>query len=229
MDARLKEQFETNGYVVLKQLFNEEEAVLLKAEAKRVLEKNGVDKSGVYVGMAVASPAFKEAAAHPVLANALGQIIGDHVLFLSDKVVFKSASTDFGSPWHQDYPYWHGSHKFSVWIALDNAVPENGCLRIVPGSHHEDVEHADFTGREEGFTNRLRDEDIDPGRIVDLIASRGDAIIFHDLLFHASHPNSSGEERWALISTYKDGTLEDPDYGWAKAAFRVDGPSKQNA
>ncbi|WP_308639728.1 phytanoyl-CoA dioxygenase family protein [Paenibacillus silvisoli] len=219
----IKEQFQQDGYYVLKQMFSEVETAELKLEAQRVLELNGVDKSGVYVGMAVASPRFKEAAAHPLLVNALEAIIGDDVVFLSDKVVFKNATTDFGSPWHQDYPYWHGSHKFSVWIALDDATPDNGCLRIVPGSHHVDEEHADFSDREEGFSNRLKDEAIDPARIVDLAASRGDAIVFHDLLFHSSYPNRSGKDRWALISTYKDGTLEDPVYSWAKAAFRVNG------
>ncbi|WP_165822465.1 phytanoyl-CoA dioxygenase family protein [Paenibacillus montanisoli] len=221
--SMIKEQFQMNGYYVLNRLFTEEEAAELKKEAQNVLDKNGVDKSGVYVGMAVASPLFKEAAAHPLLVKALEEIIGDHVIFLSDKVVFKNATTDFGSPWHQDYPYWYGSHKYSVWIALDDATIENGCLRIVPGSHHSNMEHADFTGREEGFSNRLKDEDIKPETIVDLTASRGDAIIFHDLLFHASYPNRSGKDRWALISTYKDGNLEDPDYAWAKAAFRVNG------
>lgn len=145
MEAKLRQQFETNGYVVLDGLFSQEEAAKLKKEAKRVLAEKGVDKSGVYVGMAAASPLFKEAAAWPALAATLAEIIGENVVFLSDKIVFKSAATDFGSPWHQDYPYWHGSHKFSAWIALDDATPENGCLRIVPGSHRRDAEHADFS------------------------------------------------------------------------------------
>lgn len=46
-------------------------------------------------------------------------------------------------------------------------------------------------------------------------------LLFHDLLYHASYPNTSGEDRWALISTYKDGTKEDPEYKWASSAFTV--------
>jgi len=37
-----------------------------------------------------------------------------------------------------------------------------------------------------GFVHRLDEKDIDPARIVDLPASKGDAIVFHDLLLHAS-------------------------------------------
>lgn len=218
----IKESYDRDGYVIIRGLFSQEEIQEYKEAAREVLKQNGVGKEGVYVGMAVASPLFKKAAAQPVLVQALQQIIGDNVVFLSDKLVFKDASTDFGSPWHQDYPYWKGSHKVSVWIALDDATPENGCLRIVPGSHlFGSANHGGDASDGLGFINRLENRDIEGQSIIDLDALRGDAIIFHDLLYHASYPNSSGQDRWALISTYKDGTQEDPEYSWAKAAFQV--------
>lgn len=219
---KLKTEYEQNGYVILRQLFSDEEVAVYKEEARKVLERHGVNKEGVYVGMAVASSMFKKAAAQPVLVEALQEIMGDEVVFLSDKLVFKNASTDFGSPWHQDYPYWKGSHKVSVWIALDDATPENGCLKIVPGSHLFGAAHHGGDASDGlGFKNRLDEQDLENRHIIDLSASRGDAIIFHDLLYHASYPNTSGNDRWALISTYKDGTQSDPEYKWAGAAFRV--------
>ncbi|WP_010268826.1 phytanoyl-CoA dioxygenase family protein [Paenibacillus senegalensis] len=222
MTENIKENYEREGYVIIRGLFSEEDIHRYKETAREVLKQNGVGKEGVYVGMAVASPVFKQAAAHPVLVQALQQIIGDNVVFLSDKLVFKDASTDFGSPWHQDYPYWKGSHKVSVWIALDDATPENGCLRIVPGSHLlGSASHDGDTSDGLGFKNRLENKDIEGQNIIDVVASRGDAIIFHDLLYHASYPNSSGQDRWALISTYKDGAQDDPEYSWAKAAFQI--------
>ncbi|KRE95872.1 hypothetical protein ASG89_31700 [Paenibacillus sp. Soil766] len=222
MTVQAKEEYATIGYTVLPQLFSGEEVLMYKEAARTILEQNGVGKEGVYLGMAVASSLFKKAAAHPVLVAALRDIIGDDVIFLSDKLVFKNSSTDFGSPWHQDYPYWNGSHKVSVWIALDDATPENGCLRVVPGSHLlGSATHGGDASDGLGFKNRLDDSDLEGQNVVDLVASRGDAIIFHDLLYHASYPNTSGQDRWALISTYKDGTQEDPEYSWAKAAFKV--------
>lgn len=224
MSAIEKDQFLQHGYVVLNQLFTNEEVMLFKEEAHAVLERNGVGNEGVYVGLSVASTVFKKAAAHHGLVMALKEIIGDHVVFLSDKLVFKNAVTDFGSPWHQDYPYWKGSHKFSVWIALDDATPENGCLRVVPGSHLlGSVHHGGDASDGLGFDNRLDKTDFDETKVIDLPASRGDAIIFHDLLFHSSYRNVSGNDRWALISTYKDGAQDDPEYSWASAAFDVSG------
>lgn len=221
MSDFLKQQFDKDGYVTLKSLFSTEEVEKLKAEANRVIAQH-VGKEGVFVGLALASPLFKEAAAEPRLVEALTDIIGNYVIFLSDKLVYKNATTEFGSPWHQDYPYWEGSHKFSVWIALDDATPENGCLRIVPGSHLKGaINHGGDASDGMGFGNRLENHYINESEVVDLHASKGDAIIFHDLLFHSSYSNASGKDRWALISTYKDGSLEDPDYPWAGAAFPV--------
>jgi hypothetical protein len=216
-----KEEFEQNGYVILRNLFTREEVRTMKEEAAAILQKFGWhDRSGVYLGMAKNSDVFKQAAQAPGLVPALKEIIGDYVIFMNDKLVLKDAATDFGSPWHQDYPYWFGSNKYSVWIALDKATKENGCLRVLPGSHKfGSMDHRNVEDSDHGFVYRLREEDIDPSAVVDFEAEAGDALIFHDLLYHASYPNTSGSDRWALISTYKDGHQPDPEYSWMQAPF----------
>lgn len=39
--------------------------------------------------------------------------------------------------WHLDNPYWSYSSRdtLSIWVALDDATPANGCLYFVPGTH----------------------------------------------------------------------------------------------
>lgn len=220
MAVSVAEAFQKNGYIVLKSLYTQEEVKRLKEEAAAVMSRPPDDKIGVFLGLAPVSELFKQAAAAPALADTLKAIIGPQVRFLNDKLVLKNAETDFGSPWHQDYPYWHGSHKLSVWIALDDANPDNGCLRVVPGSHLQgSIDHDGDASDGKGFVNRLTETAIDPSQVVDLPAASGDAIVFHDLLLHSSYPNRTGADRWALISTYKDGTQPDPEYAWAKAAF----------
>ncbi|AZN42515.1 phytanoyl-CoA dioxygenase family protein [Paenibacillus albus] len=224
VNRSVKEQFEQNGYYIIRELYAAEEMEAFKAECVKIVKEHDAGPSGVLVGMTLRSPLFRQATVKPALVEALREIIGEHIIFLSDKVVLKNAATDFGSPWHQDHPYWDGSHKFSVWIALDDALKSNGCLRLVPGSHLQGtVTHDDQSEDGYGFVNRIDRRQIADDAIVDFEARRGDAVIFHDLLFHASYPNVSGHERWALITTYKDGTKEDPDYEWAGAAFVVCG------
>ena len=214
--------FEQDGFTVCRGLLTASECAALKVEIERLL-LNRPAHSGVFVGLAANSPVFRALAADPRLLDPLERAIGPNIEFLSDKVVFKSAAVDFGSPWHQDYPYWHGAHKVSVWLALDEATPENGCLKLLPGSHRSSVAHDGDASDGKGFGYRLADGAVDESRAVTVMCEPGDAVLFHDLTLHASFPNTTGKARWALISTYRSAAEPDLEYDWASAAHVVRG------
>ncbi len=226
------EAYARDGFVVVERLFSVEEAAGFKKEILRVLEEvraEGGDAGrshGVWVGLSARSKVFQRANADPRMVRVLEQVIGPDVEFLSDKVVFKAAGMDFGSPWHQDWHYWHGAHKTSVWIALDDATLENGCLKVIPGSHRNIVTHDGSAADGKGFDHRVRPDQIDESKAVVVPARAGTAVFFHDLTLHASFPNASGQDRWAFISTYRDASVLDTSHTWAKAAFMVCGTNK---
>jgi phytanoyl-CoA hydroxylase len=214
MDQTLQQHYERKGYVMLDNIFTEEQVQLLKKEIKRILEQGEdmqcrveVDqkkliKQGVFIGLARISSMFREVVHDIKIKDVLKQLLGNPVNFTDDKIVFKDAEKDFGSPWHQDWQYWKGSHKVSVWIALDKATPENGCLKVVPGSHKKRIDHKELTG--DGFTKWVLPDNIKDSEVEALPVEPGSAIILHDLLLHASYPNKSGHDRWAFIPTYTD-------------------------
>lgn len=214
--------YETSGFEIVRGLFAREEVAALKAEIRRLLETHHAS-GGVFVGLAANSQVFRELAADPRLLDALEPIVGPDIEFLSDKVVYKTAETDFGSPWHQDWPYWKGAHKVSVWIALDKATPENGCLKLLPGSHTALANHDGDDGGTGLFGHRLAPGAVDESQALIAPCEPGDAIIFHDLTLHSSFPNTSGADRWALISTYRSASEPDLDYDWSVAAAVVRG------
>jgi ectoine hydroxylase-related dioxygenase (phytanoyl-CoA dioxygenase family) len=151
----------------------------------------------------------------PNIVAMLNQIIGPDLEFLSAKAVFKSAAVKFGSPWHQDWFYWGGPTKLSVWIALDDATPDNGCLIFAQGTHHAVLPK--YRDEANAFSERVTAETLAPFKKVDLAVKRGDAVIFHDLAAHSSHPNPSGKDRWSFISTYRSGAIADSSKVWEKA------------
>jgi ectoine hydroxylase-related dioxygenase (phytanoyl-CoA dioxygenase family) len=228
--------WERDGFLVIENLIEEEEIPRIIDEVEDVLaEVRGEERaagkpagqslaSGVYVGLSVKRALFRQIARDARLLNSLEGLIGPQIGFLSDKVVLKDREVDYESPWHQDWAYWGGSHKISVWVALDEATPENGCLQILPGSHRAAVEHDQVHGVP-GFGNRLDPSarGVDMSRAVTVPARPGAAIFFHDLTLHASLPNRSGNERRALIITYRDLSQPDKEYPSLPAAARVRG------
>lgn len=224
----LRDDFEMTGFAVVPNLFTREEVQGLKAECIEILdsykkETGSVAGHGVHVGLAARSPVFQEAVVDERLLDILSEILAPDIEFLSDKVVFKSDSMTFASPWHQDWSYWYGAHKYSIWVALDDATVENGCLKLFPGSHKSAIEHDGDASDGHGFGNRLRPDAVDESLAVTAEIEAGGAVFFHDLTLHSSHPNVSGEERWVWIPTYRDAKAEDNDYPWAVAAKVVRG------
>jgi ectoine hydroxylase-related dioxygenase (phytanoyl-CoA dioxygenase family) len=227
--------FDRDGILVVPHLFTVDDVKAFKQEIGRIVDEvkseaaqvgrdpKQVLHNGVYVGLAARSALFRQVAGDERILDLLETIIGPNIAFLSDKVVFKNDETDFGSPWHQDWPYWKGSHKTSVWVALDDATPENGCLKVLPGSHRTFVVHDGESSDGLGFGHRLRPGAIDERAALTVAIEAGGAIFFHDLTLHASHPNRSGKDRWALISTYRDAQAREPHYPWAVAAAVVRG------
>ncbi len=224
----LRDDFNQTGFAIVPNLFKRDEVQQLKSECIDILETvqketGSVAGHGVHVGLAARSSVFQEAVADERLLDILAEILSPDIEFLSDKVVFKNDSMTFASPWHQDWSYWYGAHKYSIWVALDDATVENGCLKLFPGSHKSAIVHDGDANDGHGFGNRLKPEAVDETKAITAEIEAGGAVFFHDLTLHSSHPNRSGAERWVWIPTYRDAKAEDNEYPWAVAAKVVRG------
>jgi ectoine hydroxylase-related dioxygenase (phytanoyl-CoA dioxygenase family) len=74
---------------------------------------------------------------NPALGRMLCQLEGlEAIRVWHDQMLVKEP---FGNPtgWHLDNPYWsfNSRHSISIWIALEDATPLNGCMSFIPGSH----------------------------------------------------------------------------------------------
>ncbi len=206
--------FVNNGFLMAEAVFTAEEMAACKTTAKDLVE-NTSGPSGVQVWMCdTIPPLFESISCDPRMAAILRPLIGPRIEFLSAKPVFKSSRIHFASPWHQDQAYWGGATKYSGWIALEDATPENGCLRVIPGSHRRTRDHASVRDAR-GFTNRVSDEELKGERMVDVEMSCGDVLVFHDRLLHSSHPNRSGRDRWSFIPTYRNADVPDTATVWS--------------
>ena len=212
-------QYKEAGFIVVPNLFSNDEAVQWKEALKqRVAEEHKLDEpSGVCVLMPHRMDLYTSSKVQDArVVRILEQLIGLNIEFISVKAVFKNEKTNFNSPWHQDWVYWQGTNKISVWIALDDADVEDGCLRMAPGSYHRLAEMK-IVDDGTGFNRRVDEDELKEYTIVPLPVRRGDAIFFHDLTLHDSYPNISGKDRWCAIATYRDASLTDSSTVWQTA------------
>ena len=212
-------QYQRDGYVIIPDLISEEAAIAWKETliARLTVEGKINEPSGVRVWMSDRmDPLTAEHIQNPKTVAILQQLLGSDVEFLSIKAVFKNGQTTFNSPWHQDWWYWRGNNKLSIWIALDDATPENGCLRLVPGSQKQ-VFTEEHVEDGKGFGNRLGEEAMAGLEIVTAPVPRGGAVFFHDLTLHGSCPNVNGQDRWSVIPTYRDARQTDESTVWKQS------------
>ena len=99
------------------------------------------------------------------------------------------------TPWHQDGAYWpiRPLATCTVWIAVDDATPENGCMRFIPGSHKSKTlaEHAVNNDPDYTLNQELDPATYDPAEAIDVTLEAGQ-ISLHDVyLFHGSEVNRS--------------------------------------
>jgi len=209
-------EYQATGFTVIPGLFSRERIAEIKRDAIRLLtEMDRLDvPSGVNVWMAdKIDDTFREVVADPGLVKIVRDLVGETPEFLSVKTVYKSAEKRFPSPWHQDWFYWKGSTKLSAWIALDDATEENGCLKMIPGTHTRVFPMVNMT-EETGFDRQIPKAELEGRPNQTVPVQIGDVVFFHDLAVHGSHENRSGDDRWSLIATYRDRSEPDESTVW---------------
>lgn len=135
------------------------------------------------------------------------KLLGGEVYHYHSKMVMKDAKVGGAWAWHQDYGYWYQNGVLfplltSVFIAVDPATRENGCLQVVRGSHHLGrIEHV-LTGEQAGADRARVDEVLKRLELVYVEMQPGDAVYFHANMLHRSDQNRSEHSRWSMICCY---------------------------
>ncbi len=139
-------------------------------------------------------------AGNPALLETLGRIMGEPPALSQDMAMLKPPRIGREKPWHQDMAYFDYPTDTTIlgaWIALDEAQPENGCMMVIPGSHH--------AGPTPHWARRdwqICDTDVRVGDSVALPLPPGGCLLFHCLLHHGTAATRSERRRWALQFHY---------------------------
>jgi ectoine hydroxylase-related dioxygenase (phytanoyl-CoA dioxygenase family) len=144
----------------------------------------------------------------PRLVLPMRDLVGSRrVALFTDKLNLKRPREGSSFRWHQDSPYWahfctHLDRLPNAMVALDDACEENGCLRVIAGSHTRGC----LPGRRgDGVLGPLFTDPrhFDLARQVPAVMPAGSILFFSAHTVHGSEPNRSDAPRRACVLTYQ--------------------------
>lgn len=155
--------YNENGYVIIEDFLNAEELELWRASVTEAIqerngqkmpgksvhvgEEDGINKDADYfskvfdqlLNLWQTNDKVKELMIDERIGKMAAELSGtDGIRIWHDQALVKRPWSNPTS-WHLDTPFWSFSDRraISIWVALDDATLENGCLFFVPGSHKE--------------------------------------------------------------------------------------------
>jgi non-haem Fe2+, alpha-ketoglutarate-dependent halogenase len=142
-------------------------------------------------------------ATHPAVLDAVEAVLGPELLIQATMVLTKPPGDPALVTWHQDGTYsgLHLTPNTTAWIALWDSTPENGCMRVVPGSHRQSI-LPHVTSQAANHLLHGSPEvavEVDESAAVDVALRAGEMSLHHSNIIHGSNANRSASRRTGFI------------------------------
>ncbi len=163
---------------------------------------------------------LKALAEHQPLIDVVERLMGEPSKLTQDMALLKPPRIGREKPWHQDHAYFNipvDARVVGVWIALDEATVENGCMFLLPGEHREPIVH--FKRRDW----QICDTEMRGRKATAVPLKPGGLLLFDSLLPHGTPSNDSTKRRWALQYHYAPATAPEIEVAQRLAVFGDEG------
>ena len=212
-----RSDFERDGYVLVRGLFDAEEAKLLQ----QAMETDPEVRANLYDRFDSAGKATKMvtwnhpgdsvyglAARSHRIVDTMEDLLGGEVYHYHSKLTAKEPFEGGAWEWHQDYGYWYNNGCLfplmaSVMVALDKCTKENGCLQVLRRSHQMGrIDHGLMDGQQVGADPKRLEHALKQMETVYAEMEPGDGLFFHCNTLHRSDQNRSPNRRWTVLFCY---------------------------
>lgn len=150
----------------------------------------------------------------PRIVEPVAELLGPDILCWASSFFDKAPDSDAFVAWHQDATYWglDRPDALTAWIAFTEADRDNGCLRVVPGSHRAKRRHVELPDSANMLAGgETLAEHVEEDRVVDIELRPGEMSLHHLLLVHGSERNRSGRRRSGFAIRYIAGSIRQQD------------------
>jgi ectoine hydroxylase-related dioxygenase (phytanoyl-CoA dioxygenase family) len=133
-------------------------------------------------------------------------ITGPDIVLWSSHFICKDPYTGRATPWHEDSAFWEGrvssyDNIVTVWLALDRSTRENGCMRVIPGTHHDGFsQYVDADQQRNTFLRQI--DSVDESRAVYFELGPGECSLHDSRIVHGAAANTSPFRRCGYTMRY---------------------------
>jgi phytanoyl-CoA hydroxylase len=204
--AAIRAQYERDGYVVVREVVDAELIEEARKHVEWLLEANP-DKRPEELGHTLIrdDPFWVRLVSDYRLLDVAEQFVGPDIALFASHYIAKPPFDGQPVLWHQDGSYWplEPMEVVTLWLAIDESTPKNGCLRVVPGTHKLNLQPLrPRTDVANVLESEIDPELVDESHAVDVVLAPGDVSIHDPNLIHGSRANTSPAWRRGLTIRY---------------------------
>ena len=150
---------------------------------------------------------FRWLLADPVL-DLVESLIGPDIALWSSHFICKPPGVGKRVPWHEDSAYWgtvlDPMEVVTVWLAVDSSTPANGCMRVIPRTHHHGYSEYEPVANpdKQVFHIEIKAGQVDESRAVDMVLAPNQCSIHHAKTIHGSNANTGTQRRCGYTMRY---------------------------
>jgi ectoine hydroxylase-related dioxygenase (phytanoyl-CoA dioxygenase family) len=228
-ESQVKE-FHDDGFLVIDNIFDSAEIDKLRDACSEPedMQWKTAEKTTHALGLTTRSSAFLNLARDSRIVARLRALLGDDIQLQHSKLAAQPAVADRGGfAWHQDFAFYPHTNTdlVAVMVMLDDATPDNGCMRMIRGSHRRGLlNHMDNEGVFTGMCQEPKAWKDHVSDVVNITPRAGGISMHHCLMLHGAGANQSGEPRRGLVYQYRaDDAFQLADRVWDDTGLLVSG------
>jgi phytanoyl-CoA hydroxylase len=197
--------FERDGFVIFRNVLD---ADLIAQASEHVawLQQRNPELRGEDLGhqLVAQDPFWVRLVSDDRLVDIAEQFVGPDIALFASHYICKPPYSGRPVLWHQDGAYWplEPMKVVTLWLAIDDSTPENGCLRVIPRSHREDLREIRARQDVDSVLGSESAGEVDESLAVDITLSSGDVEVHHPNIMHGSNANTSPKRRCGLTIRY---------------------------
>ena len=200
----VRRRYEEEGYVIFRDVLDSELIAEADAHVDWLIERHPeLRPEQLGHRLAREDPFWIRLVSDDRLVDIAERFIGPHIALFATHYICKPLKTGQQVRWHQDGAFWplEPMEVITLWLAVTESDPGNGCLRVIPKTHTMELEG--MREAEDGSVLGSEiDAQVDEEQAVDLTLAPGDVSVHHPNIVHSSSANTSDRWRRALTIRY---------------------------